>query len=87
MSEVKAEVKETKEVEDVAKEEGPPVRTLSVEEVMNQYPIDREKARDTIMVEISKSLMRIASSLEVLPQALLGISQKLENLSKKDEGV
>ena len=87
MSEVKAEVKETKETEDVqAKEEGPPVKNISIEEVLNQYPIDRDKARDVLLIEISKSLIRIASSLEVLPQALLGISQKLENLDKKRTG-
>ena len=85
MSEVK-EVKETEDVERVAKEAVAP-KSLSVEDILNQYPIDREKVRDIVTLEISKSLTRIAASLEVLPQALLGITQKLENLSKRDEGV
>ena len=70
-------------IEKVLKEE---VKKHSVQEVFNQYPVDRDKARDVVLVEISSSLLRIAASMEALPQALLGITQKLENLNKKRIG-
>lgn len=75
----------TEEVQE-AQQEKPGVRTLSVQEVFNQYPVDREKARDTIMMEMSSSLLRIAASLEALPQALLTISQKLDDLKRRVPG-
>jgi hypothetical protein len=78
MSEPKEEVK--------TEEKEPPVKNISINEVFSQYPIDRDKARDVLFMEISSSLLKIAQSLEALPQALLGISQKLENLNKKRVG-
>jgi hypothetical protein len=74
-------------IEKVVKEEAKKEpRSLSVEEVFNQYPVDREKARDVLLMEISSSLLKIAASMETLPQALLGITQKLENLKKRSMG-
>ena len=54
---------QTKETE--AKEQ-PQVRSLSIEEVLNQYPVDREKARDVVLMEISKNLASIANSLSTI---------------------
>jgi hypothetical protein len=39
-------------------------RIVPVEEIINNYPIDREKIRDIIFLEISKNLTRIANSME-----------------------
>ena len=66
------------------KEETKEKPKMSVQEVFGMYPIDREKARDVISMEISSCLLRIAASMEALPQALLTISQKLDNLLKKE---
>jgi hypothetical protein len=37
---------------------------IPIEDILNNYPIDREKLRDVLFLEISKNLQRIANSLE-----------------------
>ena len=66
-----------KENKDQEEKQAPPQKTLSAEEVMSSYPVDREKARDAVLVELSKSLVRIASSMEAIPHALLQISDRI----------
>lgn len=39
-------------------------RIIPVEDIINNYPVDREKIRDVLLLEISKKLERIASSME-----------------------
>ena len=39
-------------------------QTISVEQIIGSYPIDRERVRDTLLVSISTNLTRIANSLE-----------------------
>ncbi len=69
--------------EGTPKQEEQKPQQISVEKILNQYPLDRDKCRDVVMLEISKSLIRIAASLEAIPQALLGINKKIEDLSRK----
>ena len=71
---------QTQETE--AKEQ-PQGRNLSIEEVLNQYPVDREKARDVLLIEISKTLVRISESLRAIPEAILLLSTKIEDERKK----
>lgn len=47
-------------VEQAKAEERPPL----VQDVINNYPIDRERARDTLLLNVSTSLNRIANALE-----------------------
>jgi hypothetical protein len=37
---------------------------IPIEDLINRYPIDREKVRDVLLLEISKSLGKIAASFE-----------------------
>ena len=71
MSEEKIEKVEKKEIR------------ISVEEIFSKYPVDRDRARDVILMEISSSLLRMAASLEAIPQTLLQINDKLEKMSRK----
>ena len=71
---------QTQETE--AKEQ-PQGRNLSIEEVLNQYPVDREKARDVLLIEISKTLARISESLRAIPEALLLLGTKLDDDRKE----
>lgn len=75
----KGQTIETQDPENVQEE----AKKISVEEILGAYPLDREKCRDVILVEMSRSLLRIAASLEAIPQALLGINQKLEDIARK----
>lgn len=74
---------QTKEAEVKEAKEQPQVRSLSIEEVLNQYPVDREKARDVLLIEISKTLVRISESLRAIPEAILLLSTKIEDERKK----
>jgi len=47
------------------------IQNISVQEILNNYPIDREKCRDVIRMEMSQSLVRIANSLEGISQGLI----------------
>jgi hypothetical protein len=37
---------------------------IMVQDIINNYPIDRERVRDTLFINISTSLNRIANALE-----------------------
>ncbi len=56
------EVKEVKEVQPEAKEEAP--QSISVEQIVAGYPIDRDRVRDTLLINVSTNLNRIANALE-----------------------
>ncbi len=66
--------------EGIPKQEQPQPQKISVEQVLAGYPLDREKCRDVVVLEISKSLIRIATSLEALPQTLLLANKKLDEI-------
>ena len=72
MSEIKKD--EENEKEETVEEK---LRTLSVEEVFNQYPVDRDKARDAVLMEMSKSLIRISASMDAIAQGLVAVSSHL----------
>ena len=62
-----------------------PPQSISVEQVLNQYPIDRERGRDALLIEISKNLGNIAVSLDHLVR--LKMERINERKEKKDEAV
>jgi len=72
MSEIKKD--EENEKEETVEEK---LRVLSVEEVFNQYPVDRDKARDAVLMEMSKSLIRISASMDAIAQGLVAVSSHL----------
>ena len=74
---------QTKEAKETEAKEQPQARSLSIEEVLNQYPVDREKARDVLLIEISKTLIKISESLRAIPEAILLLSTKIEDDRKK----
>jgi len=59
---VKKEVKQKEAHQD--KPNLPDTQSISVEQIIGSYPIDRERVRDTLLVSISTNLTRIANSLE-----------------------
>lgn len=61
---------ETGVTSDVNKPEGAR-QNISIQEILANYPIDRDKCRDVLFVEISKSLVQIAVSLEGISQGLI----------------
>ena len=82
MSEIKKD--EENEKEETVEEK---LRVLSVEEVFNQYPVDRDKARDAVLMEMSKSLIRISASMDAIVQGLVAINTHLaESNTLKKEG-
>ncbi len=70
-----------KEVLDAA--EKPEVKNISIQEVMSQYPIDREKARDVLLMEMSSSLIRISKSLEAMTQGLVATNTHLSEANRR----
>ena len=67
MSDEKAKV--TEEVKPAAEEVGEPdtpetVQPLSVKQIFDAYPNDREKARDYLLMGIQNELNRVANALE-----------------------
>jgi hypothetical protein len=88
MSTEQEQKKEDKEeVLDAA--EKPEVKNISVEQVFSQYPIDRDKARDVLFMEISSSLLKISQSLEAINQGLVATNSHLaeSNQLKKLNGI
>jgi hypothetical protein len=71
------------QTEAVNKPEQPETRNLSIEEVLGQYPVDRDRARDVVFLEISKNLFSIANSLKAIPEALLLLGKKIEDAKKE----
>jgi hypothetical protein len=63
--------------------EQPQQQTISVQDILNTYPIDRDKCRDVLMIEISGNLRRIANSLEGISQALIVANTHLSDLKNK----
>ena len=64
--------------------EGPPeVQNISVQQILSTYPIDREKCRDVVLVEMSSNILRIANSLEAITQGLVAANSHLSQISKK----
>ncbi len=55
---------------------------ISVEEFLGGYPLDREKCRDVILVEMSRNLGKIAQSLEAINQSLIVVNTHLDNIKK-----
>jgi hypothetical protein len=68
---------EEKTVEEVAPNEKPTPQNISVQEILSSYPIDREKCRDVILVEMSANIQRIANSLEAITQGLVAANSHL----------
>jgi hypothetical protein len=66
-----------------APDKKPAPQNISIQEILGSYPIDRDKCRDVLLVEMSTSLRRIADSLEAIPQALLLISKELQSKPKE----
>lgn len=56
---------------------------ISIQEILNNYPIDREKCRDVLLVEMSQSLVRIANSLEGISQGLIVANTHLSVMNSK----
>jgi len=75
-----------KKVEDAPKEttaEGPPeVQNISVQQILSTYPIDREKCRDVVLVEMSSNILRIANSLEAITQGLVAANSHLSKMNE-----
>ena len=46
------------------KEEEQQQQQLSVQDIINTYPVDREKVRDILLINISGGINRIANALE-----------------------
>ena len=59
----------------------PQPQAVSIQDILNTYPIDREKCRDVLIVEMSKSLMRIADSLEGITQGLIVVNTHLSKMN------
>ena len=66
-----------------AKDETPQPQNISIQDILNTYPIDREKCRDVILVELSRSMLRIADSVEAMSQGLVVVNTHLSALVKK----
>ena len=49
----------------------PQPQSISVQEILNSYPIDRDKCRDVVLLEISGNMKRIADSLDAISQGLI----------------
>jgi len=75
----KEEVKEAVE----EKAQAPP--QLSVQEIINAYPNDREKARDTILAGIHNELNRIANAIEYFASQDVA-EKKAKQMSELDKG-
>ena len=74
------------EKDEVEAKEAPPVN-MSVEQVLNLYPIDREKARDVVMIDVSKNLLRIADSLDMMVKLKIQKMGDSHKEQSKDEKI
>ena len=61
----------------------PQPQTISVQDILNTYPIDRDKCRDVVMLEISGNLRRIAAAMEGISQGLIVANTHLSDLKNK----
>lgn len=53
-------------------------RSVHVRDIFATYPIDREKARDVVLMDISASLGSIAQSMQAVQQSLIVLNSHLE---------
>ncbi len=60
-----------KEAQADAQPAAPQPQSISVQEILNTYPIDRDKCRDVVLLEISGNMKRIADSLDAISQGLI----------------
>jgi len=58
-------------------------KSISVEQILGMYPIDRERAKDTVLLEISKSLSSISNSLSTMVN--LKIKRMNERMEQKSD--
>ena len=58
-------------------------QTISIQDILNTYPIDRDKCRDVVMLEISANLRKIADSLEGISQGLIVANTHLSDMKKQ----
>ncbi len=58
-------------------------QSISIQDILNTYPIDRDKCRDVLLVEMSRSLGRVADTLEAMSQGLIVANTHLSALVKK----
>ena len=58
-------------------------KSVSIQEILSSYPIDREKCRDVVLVEMSTNIRRIADSLDAITQGLVAANSHLSQISKK----
>lgn len=68
---------QTVNTDDLKEEDVQKPEIMSVEKVLGEYPIDREKCRDVILLQISNNLGRIANSLEAITQGLVAANTHL----------
>ena len=66
-----------------SKDEKPQPQSISIQDILNTYPIDRDKCRDVVMLEISGNLRRIADSLEGLSQGMIVANTHLSDMKKQ----
>lgn len=61
-------------------------QSISIQDILNTYPIDRDKCRDVLLVEISKNMGRLAESIEAISQSLVVVNTHLSQANKlKDQ--
>lgn len=58
-------------------------QSISIQDILSGYPIDREKCRDVLMMESSRNIGRIADSLEAISQSLIVVNTHLSQMSRK----
>ena len=84
MSDEKEQKEPTPKGQTTVPDENPqPQQTISIQEIMNNYPIDRDKCRDVIMIENSAILRKISESLEAISQSLIVTNTHLNGLKTK----
>jgi len=72
------------QTQETTKDENPePQQQISIQDILNSYPIDRDKCRDVILLEMSVNLKRIADSLEAVSQGLIVANTHLSSLTKR----
>jgi hypothetical protein len=76
-----------KRVEEKTEERQQEVKPVSVEQILGNYPIDREKCRDVMILDISRALLKISNTLEGISQGLVALNSYMaENNRLKKEG-
>ena len=82
---MKVEKDEAAVKEKVKEEKAQAPPQLSVQEIINAYPNDREKARDTILAGIHNELNRIANAIEYFASQDVA-EKKAKQISELDKG-